>query len=81
MFELTHDAIINLFAHRRTFMAATASGFQVLRLDQILYFEYYNKRKLWEVLFSDSWCVQLKCSTVADDILNYSSSFVRINQQ
>jgi len=81
VFESTHDAFTHLFENKRTFMIATTYGFQILRLDQILYFEYYNKRKQWTVVLSDSSCVQLKRSTIADDILNYSSSFVRINQQ
>ena len=79
--ESVHDAFSNLFAHRRTFMISTTSGFQLLRLDQILYFEYDKKKKQWVVILTDSTWMQLKRSTVADDILNYSPSFIRINQQ
>jgi len=38
-------------------------------------------RKLWEVSLNDGSNFQLKRNTNADDILNYSLKFIRINQQ
>ena len=77
----THQAIFQLFQNQRAFMVATATGFQLLRLEQILCFEYIKDRKLWEVSLNDGSNFQLKRNTNADDILNYSLKFIRINQQ
>ena len=77
----THRAIFQIFQNQRAFMVATATGFQLLHLDQIVYFEYLKDRKLWEVSLNDGSNFQLKRNTNADDILNYSLKFIRINQQ
>ncbi len=77
----THQAIFQIFQNQRTFMVATAHGFQLMDLEQIVCFEYIKERRLWEVTLTDESTLQLKRNTNADDILNYSLKFVRINQQ
>jgi DNA-binding LytR/AlgR family response regulator len=65
----------------QSFMASTATGFQLLRLNQIVYFEYLTDKKLWTVLLSNQTQLTLKRNTVAETILNYSSNFLQINQK
>jgi len=65
----------------QSFMASTATGFQLLRLNQIVYFEYLPDKKLWTVFLFNQMQLILKRNTVAGTILNYSSNFIQINQK
>jgi DNA-binding LytR/AlgR family response regulator len=65
----------------QSFMASTATGFQLLRRNQIVYFEYLTDKKLWTVILSNQTQLTLKRNTVAETILNYSSNFIQINQK
>jgi two-component system LytT family response regulator len=64
----------------RIYLIATITGFQKLRLDQIGYFEYQKDKKQWIVVLTDHSRLQLKRNTKAEDIINYSSTFIQINQ-
>jgi len=79
--KTAHGASRNHTTIQQSFMASTATGFQLLRLNQIVYFEYLTDKKLWTVLLSDQTQLSLKRNTVAETILGYSPNFVRINQQ
>ena len=72
------NSISQLSQTNNTYLIATVSGYQKLRLDQIGYFEYLNK--LWMVVLTDQTHLQLKRNTKAEDIINYSSTFIQINQ-
>lgn len=61
------------------FMIATVTGFLFIRSVQILYFEYSKEKKQWKAVLTDKTCLPLKRSIIANDILTYSSSFIRIN--
>jgi DNA-binding LytR/AlgR family response regulator len=65
----------------QSFMASTATGFQLLRRNQIVYFEYLTDKKLWTVFLSNQTQLTLKRNTVAETILKYSSNFIQINQK
>lgn len=64
-----------------SFMVATAVGFQVLQRNQIGYFAYSGKRRLWAVYLANGSELFLRRNAKAKDILQYSTSFVQINQQ
>ncbi|MDP4240441.1 MAG: LytTR family DNA-binding domain-containing protein [Bacteroidota bacterium] len=74
--ELTNRAFL-----QQSFMVATATGFQLLRLNQLIYFEYLTDKKQWTVFLTDQTQLALKRTTIAEDILRYSQNFIRINQQ
>lgn len=65
----------------KTFLTATATGYQVLKAENCVAFQYHKNKKRWSVLLSDQKEVQLKRGTRAETILNYSSSFIQISQQ
>jgi len=73
-------AISTLNQTNHTFLIATVTGFQKSRIDQIGYFEYLKEKKLWIVVLTNHNRLQLKRNTRAEDIINYSTSFVQINQ-
>jgi DNA-binding LytR/AlgR family response regulator len=77
----SHQAYFQIFQNERTFMVATAYGFHLFHLAQIVCFEYVKEKKRWEVTLLDQTTLQLKRNTTADDILQYSLKFFRINQQ
>jgi two-component system LytT family response regulator len=76
-----NDTLAQLIPRNNTFMVATITGFQLLRIEQIGYFEYVKGSKGWNVILTDGQHLTLKRTTRANDILNYSDSFIQINQQ
>lgn len=68
------------FPSNQTFMLTTVKGFQFLKAENILFFEYNRLKKNWTVELSDKKQVQLKRGTTAEDIQNYSVTFVQISQ-
>lgn len=78
--KTTYRALSSVLACECTFLVATATGFQVVRINEILYFEYSKPKKLWILVLANLSTLILKRNTVATDILEYSPSFVRINQ-
>lgn len=65
---------------QKTFMVATVSGFRVLRMLEIGFFEYIKKTRQWEVHLFDSTIVRLRKHTTAEDIMVHSNFFLRISQ-
>ena len=64
----------------QTYLIATVKGYHKLCTDQIGYFEYHRDKKQWTVVLNDHSRLHLKHNTTAEDIINYSSSFIQINQ-
>jgi DNA-binding LytR/AlgR family response regulator len=75
------DSHKNIFADTPTFMIATATGFRILNNSQIFYFKYEKQNKQWVAVLKDKSEFFLKRKTTSEDIINYSHSFARINQQ
>ena len=73
-------SISHLSQTNQTYLIATISGFQKLRLDQMGYFEYLKDKKQWMVVLTDQSRLQLKRNTKAEDIINYSSTLIQISQ-
>ncbi|WP_297909743.1 LytTR family DNA-binding domain-containing protein [uncultured Parabacteroides sp.] len=76
------DSLSSLLPRNQTtFMVATITGYQILRLEQIGYFEHVKGDKQWYVVLHDQSRLQLRRNTTAEDILGYSPVFVQVNQQ
>jgi two-component system LytT family response regulator len=69
-----------VFPPNNAFMVATLTGFQLLKADQIGYFEYQKPVKCWKVNLADGRSFDLKRTTTAEDILHFSDSFLQISQ-
>jgi DNA-binding LytR/AlgR family response regulator len=65
---------------KHSFMVSTTTGFHLLRLQQIICFEYVTEKRQWIVLLTNQTSSHLKRNTTSENILNYSSNFVQINQ-
>lgn len=79
--KVTHQGLSRYFDRHEAFLVATNKGFQLICSLQILYFEYNSPKKQWVVILSDLTCILLKRNTTAQSILDYSSSFIRINHR
>ena len=55
-------------------MISSVTGFKLLRIEEIGFFEYSKDKRQWQVTLF------LKKNTRAEDIINYSVSFVQISQ-
>lgn len=64
----------------KAFMVATVTGFQILQSEKIVYCDYEKSKKLWIIVLNDYTYLKLKRNTKAKDILQYSYSFIQINQ-
>jgi len=74
-----HTTISKRFSQQQSFMVSTSKGFQLLRMNQIVCFDYLNEKRLWMVQLSNQTNLLLKRYTIAEDILNYSPGFIQIN--
>jgi len=73
------SAISKRLSQQHSFMVSTSNGFELLRLNQIICFEYLNEKRLWTVFLFDQTKLVLKRFTTAENILNYSPNFIQIN--
>lgn len=74
------STLVSLYPNNKTFMVATILGYQFLKVEDIVIFEYQSSRKVWMVELYDKNQLQLKRGTTAEDILSYSPSFIQISQ-
>ena len=75
---LTNHQTINPTVSR--FRIATVNGFKIVELNEIGYFEYDSAKKQWKAVLPENKRLQLKYTTNADTILEYSHLFFKINQ-
>jgi Response regulator of the LytR/AlgR family len=75
-----HETLAQLLPVNESFLIATSVGYQKLSLKQIGYFQHQKDKKQWEAVLTDQTHLPLKRTTIASDVLNYSTSFIQINQ-
>lgn len=79
MLNIGQEILNKLISKHETFMIASTTGYQIRHAHQIIYFEYINDKKQWMVFLNDNSNFLLKRNTSTHHILNYSSSFFKIN--
>lgn len=73
-------SVTALLPQRDTFMISTVTGFKLLRIEEIGFFEYLKNKRQWQVTLFNQVKLSLKKNTKAEDIIRYSESFVQISQ-
>ncbi len=73
-------SIAALLPQRDTFMISSVTGFKLLRIEEIGFFEYSKDKRQWQVTLFNQTKLSLKKNTKAEDIISYSVSFVQISQ-
>jgi len=79
--KTAHKAFAGYLPRPQSFMTTTATGFQLLHMDQIVYFDYQADKKQWVIMLADQTQLPLKRNTIAENILSYSPHFIQINQR
>ena len=74
------SSIIALMPQQGMFMISTVTGFKLLRLGEIGFFEYLKDKRQWQVVLFNQTRLNLKRNTKAEDIVSYSQAFVQISQ-
>lgn len=74
------SSISALMPQQGMFMISTVTGFKLLRLEEIGYFEYLKDKRQWQVVLFNQTRLNLKRNTKAEDIISYSPAFVQISQ-
>lgn len=69
-----------LLPQQGMFMISTVTGFKLLRLEEIGYFEYLKDKRQWQVVLFNHTQLNLKRNTRAEDIISYSPAFMQISQ-
>lgn len=74
------SSISALMPQQGMFMIGTVTGFKLLRLEEIGFFEYLKDKRQWQVVMFNQTRLNLKRNTKAEDIVGYSQAFVQISQ-
>lgn len=74
------SSISALMPQQGMFMIGTVTGFKLLRLEEIGFFEYLKDKRQWQVVQFNQTRLNLKRNTKAEDIVGYSQAFVQISQ-
>ena len=74
------SSISALMPQHGMFMISTVTGFKLLRLEEIGFFEYLKDKRQWQVVLFNQTRLNLKRNTRAEDIISYSQAFVQISQ-
>jgi len=75
------QAFSNILSNQRVFLITTPTGFQLVKLEQILFFEYSNPKKQWVLFLTDQTSLMLKLKTNARDITELTPALFKISQQ
>ena len=73
------QAMHHLLSKDCKFAVQTVNNLLLLRDSEILYFQYSNENRCWNMTLTNMKQHRLRLSTKARDILNLHSSFIRIN--
>ena len=74
------SSVSALMPQQGMFMISTVTGFKLLRLEEIGYFEYLKDKRQWQVALFNQTRLNLKRNTKAEDIIGYSQAFIQISQ-
>ena len=74
------SSVSALMPQQGMFMISTVTGFKLLRLEEIGFFEYLKDKRQWQVVLFNQTRLNLKRNTKAEDIVSYSQAFVQISQ-
>ena len=77
---LPPPSINALLPQHGMFMISTVTGFKLLRLEEIGFFEYLKEKRQWQVVLFNQSRLNLKRNTKAEDIIGYSQAFIQISQ-
>lgn len=73
------QAMHQLLSKDCKFAVQTVNNLLLLRDSEILYFQYSNENRCWNMILTNMKQHRLRLSTKARDILNLHPSFIRIN--
>lgn len=74
------SSVSALMPHKSMFMINTVTGYKLLRLEEIGFFEYLKDKRQWQVVLFNQTRLNLKRNTKAEDIIGYSPAFIQISQ-
>ena len=69
-----------LLSDDRKFALQTITGLLLLRRSDILYFQYLNEHRCWQMMLTDYSVHRLRLNMTAKEILSISISFLQVSQ-
>lgn len=73
------ESMQHLLNEDRKFALQTMTRLLFLRFSEILFFQYLEDNRCWQVMLTNMNCHRLRLNIKAKDILQMSASFIRIN--
>lgn len=73
------QAMRQLLSNDYKFAVQTISRLLLLRRSEVLYFQYLEDVRCWQMVLTNLEQYRLRLSTKAKDILNFCPSFIRVN--
>lgn len=73
------QAMRQLLSNDCKFAVQTINKLLLLRCSEILYFQYSDKSRCWHMTLTNMEQHRLRLNTKAKDILNFSTTFIRVN--
>ena len=69
-----------LLSDDRKFALQTLTGLLLLKRSDVIYFQFLNESRCWQMMLSDGTCHKMRSTITAKDLLNISGSFAQIGQ-
>lgn len=76
----TEQFKFHLAKNDRKFAIHTVTGLLLLNRMEVLYFEYLNKLRSWQLMHTNFSTHRLQLNTTSKDILNMNESFVQVSR-
>lgn len=74
------EQVSNLYSTKKSgFLITTVRGYQMIKTEDVGYFEYNTLKRLWHIVLRDKM-VNIKRGTTSADLIHLSENFIQVNQ-
>lgn len=75
------NSFLEVVTDKNIFFINNVTGFILIRIEEVLYFEFSSTKRIWEMVLTDGSRHQLKKKTSSEKILNITDQLFQINLQ
>lgn len=75
------NSVLEVVSDKNIFFINNVTGFILIRIEEVLFFEFSSSKRLWEMVLTDGSRHQLKKKTSSEKILNITDQLFQVNLQ
>lgn len=75
------NSVLEVVSEKNVFFINNVTGFILIRIEEVLFFEFSSSKRLWEMVLTDGSRHQLKKKTSSEKILNITDQLFQVNLQ